>query len=206
MDMVDACSAASCSSVRQSSEASANRSLDAATMAILAFARAFPPHWYNRLPGARRPTVRHVGFRDVVSCHIGTAFDVRNIPLRVPLLHSSRARCRLPSLTFGTPTGTDLRNAQEDDFRRVMAEMSSEVPLVCVCGNHDIGNEPTPESVRSYRDTFGDDYFVFWCGGVMCIVINSQYYENSTHVSPLRLLRTSAVPATIRSAACPHRT
>lgn len=80
---------------------------------------------------------------------------------------------------------TSLRTAQEEDFKRVMAEMSSQVPLICVCGNHDIGNEPTPETIQCYRNSFGDDYFVFWCGGVMCIVINSHFYENPSLVKEL---------------------
>ena len=29
----------------------------------------------------------------------------------------------------------------------------------------------------SYRQSFGDDYFSFWLGGVLFIAINSQFYE-----------------------------
>ncbi|XP_064467253.1 serine/threonine-protein phosphatase CPPED1-like [Ornithodoros turicata] len=81
--------------------------------------------------------------------------------------------------------GTSLRKAQEADFKKVFSELSSTVPLVCVCGNHDLGNQPTPESVQSFREVFGDDYFVFWCGGVMGIVINSQFYEDPSLVEDL---------------------
>ncbi|KAK8787298.1 hypothetical protein V5799_022925 [Amblyomma americanum] len=63
--------------------------------------------------------------------------------------------------------------------------MSSDVPLVCICGNHDIGNQPTVASVAGYRASFGDDYFTFWCGGVMCIVLNSQFYEDPSLVQEL---------------------
>ncbi|KAH9365071.1 hypothetical protein HPB48_010517 [Haemaphysalis longicornis] len=74
--------------------------------------------------------------------------------------------------------GDHRKKPQEDDWKRVFSKMSSDVSLVCVCGNHDIGNQPTPASVRGYQDSFGDDYFVFWCGGVMCLVLNSQFYED----------------------------
>lgn len=33
-----------------------------------------------------------------------------------------------------------------------------------------------------YRDNFGQDYFSFWCGGVLFLVLNSQYYKNSSNV------------------------
>lgn len=81
--------------------------------------------------------------------------------------------------------GDHRKKPQEDDWKRVFSKMSSEVPLVCVCGNHDIGNQPTPASVRAYRDSFGDDYFTFWCGGVMCLVLNSQFYEDPSLVQEL---------------------
>lgn len=33
-----------------------------------------------------------------------------------------------------------------------------------------------------YRDNFGQDYFSFWCGGVLFLVINTQYYKNCANV------------------------
>ncbi|KAH6942877.1 hypothetical protein HPB50_011389 [Hyalomma asiaticum] len=88
-------------------------------------------------------------------------------------------------VSFSTVPGDELKPAQEADLKRVFSKMTSEVPLVCVCGNHDIGNQPTPASVDAYRNSFGDDYFTFWCGGVMCIVLNSQFYEDASLVQEL---------------------
>lgn len=31
-----------------------------------------------------------------------------------------------------------------------------------------------------YRSRFGQDYFSFWCGGTLFLVINSQYYKDSS--------------------------
>ncbi|CAL4143807.1 unnamed protein product [Meganyctiphanes norvegica] len=75
-------------------------------------------------------------------------------------------------------TEAEVRRQQEIDFKKVFADL--EVPLVCVCGNHDVGNTPTPSTVASYRKSFGDDYFSFWCNGVFFIVINTQFYEDSS--------------------------
>ena len=33
---------------------------------------------------------------------------------------------------------------------------------------------------RRYRESFGDDYFAFWCRGVRCIVANSQLWKDAT--------------------------
>ena len=50
--------------------------------------------------------------------------------------------------------------------------------IVCVCGNHDVGNRPTKDTIANYKSTFGDDYFSFWHNGVHFIVLNSQLYED----------------------------
>ena len=39
-----------------------------------------------------------------------------------------------------------------------MAQVDESIPLVCVCGNHDVGNTPTRATVALFRSRFGDDY------------------------------------------------
>jgi len=82
-------------------------------------------------------------------------------------------------------TQADIRSEQEKDFKKVFQHL--QIPCVCVCGNHDIGNQPSMESVSQYRSSFGDDFFSFWCGGVYFLVINSQYYEDSSKVPELAI-------------------
>jgi len=77
----------------------------------------------------------------------------------------------------------EVRRRQEVDFKKVFAGL--EIPLVCVCGNHDVGNTPTPATIAGWKSSFGDDYFSFWCGGVFFIVLNSQYYEDSSKTKQL---------------------
>lgn len=81
--------------------------------------------------------------------------------------------------------GTKYRSAQEEDFIKVLKELHPDIPLVCVCGNHDVGNTPTPSAIQDYRDKFGDDYFTFYCAGVKFIVLNSQYFEDPSLVQEL---------------------
>lgn len=33
-----------------------------------------------------------------------------------------------------------------------------------------------------YRDNYGQDYFSFWCGGVLFLVLNSQYFKDYSKV------------------------
>ena len=74
----------------------------------------------------------------------------------------------------------EVRERQYTDFQDMFKDV--EVPLVCVCGNHDVGNSPTAQTVEKYRSDFGDDWFTFVCDGLFCIVINSQYYHDPQFV------------------------
>ncbi|XP_075247030.1 serine/threonine-protein phosphatase CPPED1-like [Convolutriloba macropyga] len=77
----------------------------------------------------------------------------------------------------------EQRSDQEKDFIRSFTELNLNVPLVCVCGNHDVGNSPTQETIDRYRSTFGDEYFSFWIDGTFHIVISSQYFEDDSMCS-----------------------
>lgn len=79
----------------------------------------------------------------------------------------------------------NVRNAQYRDFVDIFSSLN--VPLICVCGNHDVGPSPTQETVTKYRSDFGDEWFSFECNGLFCIVINSQYYEDAQHVPEIAL-------------------
>lgn len=60
---------------------------------------------------------------------------------------------------------------QVREFKRITGRIT--VPVHLVAGNHDIGHEPTPESLAAYRRDFGRDYYSFRAGPVYGIVLNS---------------------------------
>jgi len=62
-------------------------------------------------------------------------------------------------------------------YKAIYSKLDEDIPLVCVCGNHDVGNKPTEETIDLYRKEFGDDYLTFWAGGVKFIVLNSQLIQ-----------------------------
>lgn len=95
--------------------------------------------------------------------------------------HINRLRPRFVivcgDLTNATPDHARYQ-AQVAQYHQDFSQVDADIPLVCVCGNHDIGNRPTATSIASYQKNFGDDYFSFWVGGVCNIVLNSSVLKD----------------------------
>jgi 3',5'-cyclic AMP phosphodiesterase CpdA len=72
--------------------------------------------------------------------------------------------------------GGPAHAAEVAAFQRLALQIDPAIPLVCLCGNHDAGNCPTPAALATYRREFGDDRFTFWVGGVCCLALNSNLY------------------------------
>jgi len=79
-------------------------------------------------------------------------------------------------LTHSSPGQNEYYEGQVADFKKVMRKIKPSIPLVCVCGNHDIGDIPNAVTVKEYNKNYGDDYFSFWVGGCMCLVLNSTLF------------------------------
>lgn len=78
---------------------------------------------------------------------------------------------------FVVVTG-DLVNQPGDaaaiaEYRRIAAKLDGAIPIHHVAGNHDLGAEPTPESLAAYRAHFGPDYYTFRTGGMAAFVLNT---------------------------------
>jgi 3',5'-cyclic AMP phosphodiesterase CpdA len=63
--------------------------------------------------------------------------------------------------------------AQTAEYLRITATIDKSIAVYNVAGNHDVGNEPTPESLAYYRSRFGPDYYSFRQGRVHGIVLDS---------------------------------
>jgi 3',5'-cyclic AMP phosphodiesterase CpdA len=63
--------------------------------------------------------------------------------------------------------------AQIAEYRRITAKVDPSIRVYHVAGNHDVGNEPTPESLAVYRERFGPDYYSFREGALFGVVLNS---------------------------------
>lgn len=63
--------------------------------------------------------------------------------------------------------------AQIEEYQRISAKLDPSIRLYHVAGNHDVGNEPTLQALRDYRERFGPDYYSFQEGSIYGIVLNS---------------------------------
>mmetsp|Transcript_10769 Transcript_10769/g.14983 ORF Transcript_10769/g.14983 Transcript_10769/m.14983 type:complete len:381 (-) Transcript_10769:2-1144(-) len=83
------------------------------------------------------------------------------------------------------PDNAKKQDEQIEAFYKEMRKIHKDIPLVCVCGNHDVGNQPNRASIERYKKKFGTDFFTFWVGGVKCIVINSSLYKDDSKAKSL---------------------
>jgi len=69
--------------------------------------------------------------------------------------------------------------AQSAEYWRIARKLDRSIPLYNVAGNHDVGNTPTPASLRAYTASFGADHYTFRVGDLTGIVLNSSIIDSS---------------------------
>jgi len=73
-----------------------------------------------------------------------------------------------------------IHKQQNQDFKQVWSDLDKDIALVCLCGNHDVGNRPTPASIDFFKSSFGDEYLAFWSNGSYNICVNNcLFFDNS---------------------------
>lgn len=70
-------------------------------------------------------------------------------------------------------TNNDAKAGQITEYHRIARKLDPAIKLYNVAGNHDVGNDPTPQTLASYRKNWGPDYYTFDSGDIRGIVINS---------------------------------
>lgn len=83
------------------------------------------------------------------------------------------------------PSNPSEAAEQTAAFKKAARRIDPSIPLVCVCGNHDIGNVPNAATIKTYTSAFGPDYFTFWSRGVKFIVMNSSLYKDASSARAL---------------------
>jgi 3',5'-cyclic AMP phosphodiesterase CpdA len=68
------------------------------------------------------------------------------------------------------------------EFLRINRSIDPSIHIYNVPGNHDVGNEPTPDSIAAYRKNIGPDYYSFREGPLYGIVLNSSYFKSPGRV------------------------
>jgi len=68
------------------------------------------------------------------------------------------------------------------EFKRIAGKIDPSIPVYLVAGNHDVGHEPTSETLAAYREEIGRDYYSFRAGPIYGIVLNSTVIHNPKNV------------------------
>src|SRR3954447_3301771 len=82
----------------------------------------------------------------------------------------------------GDLTNKAADTAQIAEYKRINKLLNPAIHLYSAPGNHDVGNEPTAESLAAYRKTYGPDYYSFREGQVSGIVLNSSLFKAPVNV------------------------
>jgi 3',5'-cyclic AMP phosphodiesterase CpdA len=82
----------------------------------------------------------------------------------------------------GDLTNKSTDAAQAAEYKRISAKLDPAIKLYSVPGNHDVGNEPTRESLAVYRERYGPDYYGFRSGDIYGIVLNSNLEKGTEKV------------------------
>ena len=73
--------------------------------------------------------------------------------------------------------------AQIAEYKRIDSKLDQSIHLYNVAGNHDVGNDPTPQTLAAYRASYGPDYYSFREGPIYGIVLNSSLYKAPANVA-----------------------
>lgn len=73
-----------------------------------------------------------------------------------------------------------VQEQQNRDFKEVWSHLREDIALVCLCGNHDVSNRPTPATMKVFEDAYGDSYLAFWANGTYNIMLNNCLFFDPT--------------------------
>ena len=78
----------------------------------------------------------------------------------------------------------DKENPSDEyaELMRITGTLSENIPMYWVSGNHDVTNEPTPESLSRYRKLYGDDVYSFDREDSHFVVLNSTVCQEPSQV------------------------
>jgi len=75
--------------------------------------------------------------------------------------------------------------SQTNEYLRIVGKLDHSIPLYHMPGNHDIGNNPTPQTIAAYVARYGPDHYSFRCGPVLGLVVNSSLVKSARDVPQL---------------------
>jgi 3',5'-cyclic AMP phosphodiesterase CpdA len=101
----------------------------------------------------------------------------------------------------------EIQNQQFRDFQEAWSHLDNDIAMICVCGNHDVGNRPTATSIARFVEAFGvDDYFAFWCRGTYNLCLNTSLFSDPCSAPDLHQLQLEWLEKQLEYATANHAT
>ncbi|CAA9990568.1 serine/threonine protein phosphatase CPPED1, putative [Plasmodium knowlesi strain H] len=80
----------------------------------------------------------------------------------------------------------EVQDHQYKDFRNDLEKLDKSIDMYVFCGNHDVGNEPTHETIENFEKLWGDAYYSYIYNNCGFIILNSALCFNDTKVQDLK--------------------
>lgn len=109
------------------------------------------------------------------------SFEEETLRFEQAIAHANRLKPAFVVIC-GDLINTPGHAGQTAEFKRIAALLDPSIPLHLVAGNHDVGNEPTPQTLARYREDFGQDWYSFRHDQVYGIVLNSSIIDEPGQV------------------------
>jgi serine/threonine-protein phosphatase CPPED1 len=146
-------------------------------------------NWEVEMEHSRRAVelVNGLDPRPLFCCVCGDLVDMTSLIYRgMPLIGEGSSSSTTTTTTTLSEEDCDrIQDAQFRDFKQVWSQIHPDIALVCLCGNHDVGNRPTPASIERFVSNFGDDYLSWWTNGSFNIVVNTSLFADPTAAQAL---------------------
>jgi serine/threonine-protein phosphatase CPPED1 len=123
--------------------------------------------------------------RPLFCCVCGDLVDMTSLIYKGKPLVVARSSSSSTTTTLSEEDCDRIQDEQFRDFKQVWSRVHPDIALVCLCGNHDVGNRPTPASIERFVSYFGDDYLSWWANGSFNIVVNTSLFADPTAAQAL---------------------
>ena len=87
--------------------------------------------------------------------HAHSLFSLLSCPSYPPSPPSNITHVHLLSLFPCSSTKRPNHPPTHPPTQSIMSTIDDDIPLLCVCGNHDVGNSPTQATIQRYKNDFG---------------------------------------------------
>lgn len=95
---------------------------------------------------------------------------------------------------------SETQDRQYQDLKADFALLNNSIDLYVSCGNHDVGNTPTHETLQYFKDNWGDTYYSFIYNNCCFIILNSPIFYDDSHVIDLRDKQLQWLETTLQKA------